>query len=89
LKAPGMKCLKLQYDEPLSNFAFNFNLRHYVKVIQGPGTEHALMKALMQAVMVQGVCAEVKLTTYRKVGRCSLTVSKPVLKLESACGLSA
>jgi hypothetical protein len=21
--------LKLKYDEPLSNFAFNFNLRHY------------------------------------------------------------
>jgi hypothetical protein len=21
--------LKLEYDEPLSNFAFNFNLRHY------------------------------------------------------------
>jgi len=24
-----MKCLKLQHDEPLSNFAFNFNLRRY------------------------------------------------------------
>jgi len=23
--------LKLKYDEPLSNFAFNFNLRHYIK----------------------------------------------------------
>ena len=22
--------LKLKYDEPLSSFAFNFNLRHYV-----------------------------------------------------------
>jgi hypothetical protein len=27
LKAPGIKLLKLKYDEPLSNFAFNFNLR--------------------------------------------------------------
>jgi len=29
LKAPGSKHLKLNYDEPLSNFAFNFNLRRY------------------------------------------------------------
>jgi len=32
LKAPGTKRLKLKYDEPLSNFAFNFNLRHYYAV---------------------------------------------------------
>jgi hypothetical protein len=24
--------LKLEYDEPLSNFAFNFNVRRYTKV---------------------------------------------------------
>jgi len=29
LKAPGTKRLKLQYGEPLSNFAFKFNLRRY------------------------------------------------------------
>ena len=29
LKLPGAKRLKLQRDEPLSNFAFNFNLRRY------------------------------------------------------------
>jgi len=29
LKAPGPMLLKLICDEPLSNFAFNFNLRHY------------------------------------------------------------
>jgi hypothetical protein len=29
LKAPGTKRLKLKCDEPLSNFAFNFNLRRY------------------------------------------------------------
>jgi len=28
-KAPGSKLLKLKYDGPLSNFAFNFNLRRY------------------------------------------------------------
>jgi hypothetical protein len=33
LKAPGTKRLKLQYDEPLSNFAFNFNLRRYTPAL--------------------------------------------------------
>ena len=27
----GFSALKLKYDEPLSNFTFNFNLRHYTK----------------------------------------------------------
>jgi hypothetical protein len=29
LKAPGIHLLTLKYDEPLSTFAFNFNLRRY------------------------------------------------------------
>ena len=29
LKAPGTKRLKLKWDDPLSSFGFNFNLRHY------------------------------------------------------------
>ena len=29
LKAPATKRLKLKYDQPLSNFAFHFNLRHH------------------------------------------------------------
>jgi hypothetical protein len=29
LKAPGIKLLKLKYDTPLSNFAFEFNLHRY------------------------------------------------------------
>jgi hypothetical protein len=29
LKAPGTKHLILQFDEPLSNFAFKFNLHRY------------------------------------------------------------
>ena len=29
LKAPGIELLKLKFDEPLSNFAFKFNLRRY------------------------------------------------------------
>ena len=30
LKAPGTKCLNLQYDEPLSNFGLKFNLRRHI-----------------------------------------------------------
>ena len=44
LKPPGTKRLKLEYDEPLSSFAFNFKLRHYImyaeylaKVFQAAG----------------------------------------------------
>ena len=32
LKAPEIQRLKLKYDEPLSSFAFKFNLRHYTEV---------------------------------------------------------
>jgi hypothetical protein len=31
LKAPGTKCLKVKYDNQLSNVALNFNLRRYNK----------------------------------------------------------
>jgi hypothetical protein len=33
LKAPGIKQLKLYYDELLSKFAFNSNLRRYTVVV--------------------------------------------------------
>jgi len=33
LKAPGTKCLKLQYDVPLSNFAFEYDLRRYSECV--------------------------------------------------------
>ena len=33
LKAPRTKRLNLQYDEPLSNFAFKFNLRRYIAAV--------------------------------------------------------
>ena len=32
LKVPGTKCSKLKCDEPLSKFAFKFNLRRYTEV---------------------------------------------------------
>jgi hypothetical protein len=31
LKPPGTQRLKLNCDAPLSNFAFNFNLRRYIE----------------------------------------------------------
>ena len=31
LKAPESKCLKLEHEKTLSNFAFRFNLRRYSK----------------------------------------------------------
>ena len=33
IKPPGTKPLKLDFNEPLSNFAFEFNLRRYIKAI--------------------------------------------------------
>jgi len=33
LNAPGTKRLNLQYDEALSNVAFKFNLRRYIKAL--------------------------------------------------------
>jgi len=33
LKAPGTTCFNLEYDTLLSSFAFNVNLRRYIKVL--------------------------------------------------------
>jgi hypothetical protein len=44
LTPPGTERLKLKYDEPPSNFAFIFNLRHYAVA-----PEHMNTKALEQA----------------------------------------
>jgi len=38
-KAPGTELLKLQYDETLSNLAFNVNLRRYSWELRRPGVE--------------------------------------------------
>jgi len=39
LKSPGTKRLKLKYDEPPSNFAFQFNLRRYSEAGAGSDVE--------------------------------------------------
>jgi len=46
LTAPGTERLKLECDEPLSNFAFNFNLRRYNKVL----TDKQRRRAAVQVV---------------------------------------
>jgi lipoate-protein ligase A len=44
LKAPGTKRLKLKYDDPLSNFAFKFNLRRYtMEWVSGEARYHCLL----------------------------------------------
>jgi len=57
--------LKLKCDGPLSNFAFNFNLRRYNEA-----------RAVAVAVAVRATRGGKS----PEVGRCRLTLSKPELK---------
>ena len=93
LTAPGIDCLKLKYDEVLSSFAFNFNLRHHNKATAASGdggagitdteavaiqmTTGAAIAAVTAAVQAE---ADALCTDTLKVGRCRLTGSKPGLK---------
>ena len=63
--------MKLKSDEPLSNFAFNYNLRRY---IQG-GLNEDLVDLLVELEKYERYGGG-----KTKVGRCRLTVSKPELK---------
>jgi len=75
LKAPGTKRLKLKHDEPLSNFAFKFNLRRYTKeTTWGP----------LEEVIAVGFAYTFKIyardrfgTLITTVGRCRLNLSNP------------
>ena len=42
-KAPGIKRLKLQSDEPPSNFAFKFNLRRYSVALKGDAVSRSML----------------------------------------------
>jgi len=65
LKAPGAMLLKLRYDEPLSNLAFNFNLRRYITVnVSFPSYKRADHLFAIATVDIT-------------VGRCRLTLSIP------------
>jgi len=57
--------LNLQYDEPLSNFAFNFNLRRYAKAMA------VLIKKCGAAVDFETSGGRTALLA--AVGRCRLT----------------
>ena len=49
LKAPATMRLKLKYDEPLSNFAFKFNLRRHSVVIETVTEDELLEHQLRSA----------------------------------------
>ena len=76
LKAPGSTRLKLECDDPLSNFAFNFNLRNYNEV-----KWQALVKSVQHTTLYKaGGLRRGRLDVKAMVGRCRFTLSKPVLK---------
>jgi hypothetical protein len=54
-KALGSQRLKLKYDEPLSNFIFKFNLRHYI-MAENPELLRANGAAAAAAVGSLKVC---------------------------------
>ena len=66
LKALGTKRLKLERDEPPSNFAFKFNLRRFVE---------AWLERKYGTVSLND--AEAAARTDAEVGRCRLTLSNP------------
>jgi len=58
LKAPGIKRLKLQYDDPLSNFAFKSNLRRYTVVTDASPVGITLPRSCGQddcSALIEGV----------------------------------
>jgi len=54
LKAPGTKLLKLKHDEPLSKFAFKFNLRLCATVTRLLTAAAAPMLQMVQQWVVAG-----------------------------------
>jgi len=80
LKAPGINRFKLNYDKLLSNFAFKINLRRYTKA--------NVLVTKLEPAEVHSASSE---TGAQKgtdmVGRCKLTVSKPVLKAPMVAAL--
>ena len=62
LKPPEIRRLELIYDEPLSNLAFNFNLRQYIV---------ASMNASLKDLRMRNRISQAE------VGRCRSTLSNP------------
>jgi len=53
LKAPEIQLSKLEYDEPLSKFAFKFNLRRYSKVTDGH--DRVTLMSMLDLFYVPGI----------------------------------
>ena len=77
LKAPGTNRLKLKHDQPLSSFAFNFNLRLYTQEMDplipcsvNTMSEYMVEMVLTHAGLNPGVIQEVGLRGSR-VATCS------------------
>ena len=70
VKAPGIKLLKLKYDTPLSNFAFNFNWRRYTKGFAIAAPPRPYPRRVLETFE----------KFPREAGQCRLPVSKPELK---------
>ena len=62
LKPPGTKRLKLNCDEPLSSFAFTFNVRPYTKV--APGGRLGATLVIAPSVFLPGGAVQVNYETH-------------------------
>ena len=56
LKAPGTQRLKLKYDNPLSSFAFKFNLRRYTQAPEHPRAHSATPSASSRQGSAETAC---------------------------------
>jgi hypothetical protein len=67
-KPPGTKRLKLKYDEVLSNVAFNFNLRRYIKdshpMITGRGLHSLTSELNLRTFGFTPLTLELNLSTF-------------------------
>ena len=66
LIAPEAMRLKLKYDEPLSNFAFNFNSRRYKKELDEQAAKDALKDQADAAAAAGGVVPPLVIPTFAK-----------------------
>jgi hypothetical protein len=74
LKTPGIKRLKLSYDEPPSSFAFKFNLRRYAKVVFASSS--SIYGLNTKVPFSESDVTDTPASLYA-VGRCRLTLSNP------------
>ena len=73
LKAPGTERLKLKSDEPLSNFAFKFNLRRYTLAQRDAQlAQSEAMLAQSNAILLRE--REARAWEVGEVGQCRLTL---------------